>query len=639
MSEKKYDQGRHHYHGPLPVIMYFVGVVLFIIGLFIYDNVLWRNILMGLTMVVAGYDVMAEGFIETITESRRCNKFYPNIHILMALAAIASAAIGEFMEGALLILIFAGAHFLEEYAEEKSRREITSLLELNPTEARRINEDGSVEVVSVDELNIGDHLQVLNGDSVPTDGVILEGSTTIDQSSINGESIPAEKTVGDDVFASTINETGTFTMEVTKDSSDTVIAKIIQMVEQSQGDLTPTASKIKRFEPKYVMTVLIAVPLLILIGPFLFGWDWSTSIYRGVVFLVGASPCALAASAVPATLSAMSNLARHGLLFKGGSYVSALSEIKAIAFDKTGTLTQGKPQVTHYEWVEDLTQEEQDLALQIVVTMERHSNHPLAEAISEKFAKIPSLEGIEVENLIGEGLVGDYQGDTYHIGKPSIFENVPKYIVEYKDTYSYEGNTVVYVSKNDQVIGLFALMDVPKEDSKETIRYFQDQGIHTIMITGDGKATGEAIGRQLGLEQVRSNVMPEEKAAIIKDIQQEFGKTVMVGDGVNDAPALVSAEIGVAMGGGTDIAIDAADAVLMQDSLSRLSYAHRQSKRLDRIVTQNIVFALSVVVILLILNVMGKLTIATGVIGHEGSTILVILNGLRLLTNPKGKDS
>lgn len=638
MSEKDRNPGRNHYTGPLPVIMYFVGVILFIIGLFMSDHLFWRNTLMILTMIVAGYDVMLEGLVETIEQSRKCHKFYPNIHILMALAAVASAMIGEFMEGALLILIFAGAHFLEEYAEEKSRREITSLLELSPTEARRLKSDGSVEVVPVEALHIGDRLQVLNGDSVPTDGIILEGNTTIDQSSINGESIPAEKTVGDDVFASTINGTGTFVMEVTKDSSDTVIAKIIQMVEQSQGDLTPTASKIKRFEPKYVMTVLVAVPLLMLAGPFLFGWDWSTSIYRGVVFLIGASPCALAASAVPATLSAMSNLARHGLLFKGGSFVSALSETKAIAFDKTGTLTRGKPQVTHYEWLEEFTPEEEALALQIVVTMERHSNHPLAEAISDKFRDISSIETIEVENLIGQGLVGYYQGDTYHIGKPSIFNNVPQRFLQYKEMYSDEGNTVVYVSKNDHVIGLFALMDMPKEDSKETIEYFQDQGIHTIMITGDGKVTGEAIGRQLGLEQVRSNVMPEEKASIIKEIQQEYGQTIMVGDGVNDAPALVTAEVGVAMGGGTDIAIDAADAVLMQDSLGRLAYAHRQSKRLDRIVTQNIVFALSVVIILLILNIFGKLTIATGVIGHEGSTILVILNGLRLLADPSSKD-
>lgn len=628
--------GHNHSHGDSKsaVILFFAGLTAFIVALFLTDSSLLQTILFISAMLLSGYHIMLEGITDTIEATKRKRKFSPNVHILMTVAAIGATIIGNYEEGALLIIIFAAAHFMEEYAEGRSKREITNLLKMNPTEARLIEADGSVKVVDVSVLKIGDKLQVLNGDQIATDGVILSGVTSIDESSINGESIPREKTVGDEVFGSTINGNGTFTMEVTKDSSDTLFAKILQLVNQSQSNLSKTATKIQKIEPYYVTAVLIIVPIFILLGPSIFSWTWNESFYRGMVFLISASPCALAASAVPATLSGISNLAKRGVLFKGGSYLANLAGIKAVAFDKTGTLTKGKPSVTdfYFDEIDEATTEQNYIDL--IVAMEKTANHPLANAILGKFEAKESIE-LEVENEIGKGLVAQYNGAVYQIGKPTVFKNVRSKIENHNEQYSKDGKTVVYFAKDNQVIGLIAMMDVPNANAIEVISYLKSQNIHTTMITGDSEVTGQAVGRQLGIDEVIGNVLPENKAQVIKDQQARYGTVAMLGDGVNDAPALVTADIGVAMGDGTDIAIDVADAVLMQNDLTKFSYAHKVSKRLDRVVWQNIIFSMLIVAILVTLNVLGKMDITIGVIAHEGSTLIVILNGLRLLLPSK----
>ncbi len=628
--------GHNHSHGDSKsaVILFFAGLTAFIVALFLTDSSLLQTILFISAMLLSGYHIMLEGITDTIEATKRKRKFSPNVHILMTVAAIGATIIGNYEEGALLIIIFAAAHFMEEYAEGRSKREITNLLKMNPTEARLIEADGSVKVVDVSVLKIGDKLQVLNGDQIATDGVILSGVTSIDESSINGESIPREKTVGDEVFGSTINGNGTFTMEVTKDSSDTLFAKILQLVNQSQSNLSKTATKIQKIEPYYVTAVLIIVPIFILLGPSIFSWTWNESFYRGMVFLISASPCALAASAVPATLSGISNLAKRGVLFKGGSYLANLAGIKAVAFDKTGTLTKGKPSVTdfYFDEIDEATTEQNYIDL--IVAMEKTANHPLANAILGKFEAKESIE-LEVENEIGKGLVAQYNGAVYQIGKPTVFKNVSSKIENHNEQYSKDGKTVVYFAKDNQVIGLIAMMDVPNANAIEVISYLKSQNIHTTMITGDSEVTGQAVGRQLGIDEVIGNVLPENKAQVIKDQQARYGTVAMLGDGVNDAPALVTADIGVAMGDGTDIAIDVADAVLMQNDLTKFSYAHKVSKRLDRVVWQNIIFSMLIVAILVTLNILGKMDITIGVIAHEGSTLIVILNGLRLLLPSK----
>ena len=617
-----------HDHGKLPVVLFFIGLVTYIASLFVAGGI-FQNILATATIFMSGYHIIIEGVEDTISQTKQNRKFTPNVHILMTLAAFGAAIIGDFKEGALLIVIFAGAHFLEDYAEGKSKREITNLMKMNPTEARLIKADGSTEIVDVATLKIGDQLKVLNGDQIPTDGRIIAGYTSIDESSINGESMPAEKTVGDDVFGSTINGNGSITIEVTKESSDTVFAKILQLVNQSQSNLSKKATKIKKLEPKYVTAVMVIVTLYIVAMPLIFGHTWYESFYKGMVFLTVASPCALAASDVPATLSGISNLAKRGVLFKGGSFLSNLAGIRAIAFDKTGTLTEGKPKVTDVFFTVENKNNSANY-LNIIAAMEKQANHPLADAILAHIDVTETIE-LDIDNQIGKGLVSNYGGNTYRIGKPSQFKQVSSQVEQLNHTYAEQGKTVVYFSENDSVVGLIAMMDLPNENAKSVISYLKEQGIHTTMITGDAEKTGRAVANQLGMDQVIGNVLPENKSAIVEDLEKQYGSTAMVGDGVNDAPALVKADIGVAMGEGTDIAIDVADVVLMQNDLTKLGYAHRISKRLDKVVMQNIVFSMFIVLLLVVLNIIGKMNLPLGIIAHEGSTLIVLFNGLRLL--------
>src|SRR5690625_2997244 len=630
-SQEKHNHNHDHdhEHGKMPIVLYFIGLALAVIALFLNEDYqLMRNILFSIATISAGYHVIIlEGLGETIENSKVQKKFMPNSHILMGLAAIGASLMGNFWEGTLLILIFSGAHFLEDYAEGRSKREITKLLEMNPTTARLIQPDGSTKNVDVSELKVGDQLQVLNGDQVPIDGVILSGSTSIDESSINGESIPKEKSKGDDVFGSTINGTGTFTMEVTKENKDTVFSKILQLVNQNQDNQTKAASIIQKFEPIYVNLVLIAIPLVMLLTPFLFDLTWSQSIYRGLVLLVAASPCALAAATVSVTLSATSNLAKKGVLSKGSTYLSQLADIDTIAFDKTGTLTYGKPEVTDYYFAETINE---DRLLDIVVALESESNHPLADAILRKFKAKNNLS-IEVTNQIGKGLMGEYKGKNYRIGKPTTFEQVSKEFIQLNNKWSSEGKTVIYIAEEEVVLGLIALMDVPHDQAKATIDYFKKNGIHTTLITGDSEMTGKAVAEQLGIDEVVANVMPEDKAKIINEQKEKYGITAMVGDGVNDAPALVNADVGIAMGDGTDVAVEVSDLVLMQNNLLKLVETHKTSSKMQRVIWQNIIFSVAVAVFLVIASALGLADIAISVIIHEVSTFVVILNGLRLL--------
>ena len=624
-----HNHNHNHSHEEMPIVLYFIGLTVFVIALFLTnDQLIWKNSLFLMSIITAGYDVIIlEGIKETIEQTKKQKRFKPNSHILMGLAAVGASLIGQFSEGALLILIFSGAHFLEEYAEGKSKREITNLVKMNPTTARLITTDEKTQIVDVSELKVGDRLQVLNGDQVPIDGLILSGTTVIDESAINGESIPKEKSKGDTVFGSTINGTGSFTMKVTKENKDTVFSKILQLVNQNQNNQTKAASIIQKFEPRYVTVVLALVLAVIVLSPFLFGWTWSQSIYRGLVLLIAASPCALAASTVSATLSATSNLAKRGVLSKGSAYLSQLAEIKAIAFDKTGTLTYGKPEVTDY-YFSDVVKEEE--IIDIVIALEKESNHPLADAILRKFSSKNNLT-IETTNKIGEGLAGEHDGRHYRVGKPTSFEGVSDEYARLNAEWASKGKTVVYIAENEEVIGLIALMDLPNGNAQATIEYFKKLGIHTTLITGDSEMTGKAVAEQLGIDEVIANVMPEDKSAIINKQKEKYGATAMVGDGVNDAPALVTADVGIAMGDGTDVAVEVSDLILMQSDLSKLVESHKISTKMNRVTWQNIIFSMAVVVFLIAVSILGLTDITISVIVHEGSTLVVILNGLRLL--------
>lgn len=636
MEEAEHKQHHDHSHSHnVALLTYGLGLLIYLVALLTPIGAVTKNVFYAVTILLSGYHVIWEGIIETIAESKEHHSLRPNVHILMTVATIGACIIGDFNEGALLILIFAGAHFLEEYAEGKSKREIKGLLALNPTKARLVAEDGSVSTVAVSALKTGDTLKVLPGDQVPTDGKILNGHAVLNESAITGESMPVEKSSGDIVFGGTINQKVAFSMIVTKDSSETVLSKVLHLVEESQKNLPKAATKIKKLEPTYVLTVLALVPLFIVLAPYIMGWTYYESFYRGMVFLTVLSPCALAASVVPATLSGISNLARHGVLFKGGTYLNNLADIKVVAFDKTGTLTKGEPEVTDSFFL-PFKDHSEELMINVLVQMEQSANHPLADAILNHFSPSNQFE-LSVSTELGKGLTAVYNDHTYTIGKPSNHSELPESLRAKVTQFSQEGKTVVVFGIDGTPVGVIAMMDLPNKNAKAAIKHLKDSGVHTVMLTGDSTVTGEAIANQLGIDEVIGNILPEDKASIVKDLQKSNGSTAMIGDGVNDAPALVQADIGFAMGDGTDVAIDVADAVIMQNDLRRLSYAVLISKRLKSIVWQNIFFSLAVIALLSVLNVLGKMDIGLGVLAHEGSTLVVILNGLRLLTTPSLK--
>lgn len=619
---------QHHDHGHTvtsAIFSYVIGLLAFLLGFIPGQASLLVNVLYSLTVILSGYHVLSEGLLETWQASYKSRRFCPNTHLLMGLAALGAMAIGQFQEAALLILIFAGAHFLEDYAEAKSKKEMTSLLAMQPQEARLLAEDGTVNIVPVQDLVVGDRVQVLNGTQIPIDGQIVSGQAVINEAMINGESMPQEKSVGDTVYAATLNGNSSFVMRVTSLADETTFAKILGLVKEAQAKQSPVASQIQRLEPVYVKGALLFTALYALAVTVWGSLSLHEVAYRTLVMLIALSPCALAASAIPATLSALSNLAKQGVLVKAGSHLHQVSELSAIAFDKTGTLTQGQPQVT-----DTLLSAEAEQLLAVWVSMERQANHPLAQAIVAHYASLPVLD-LEVSNQMGQGLYADYQGHSYQVAKPTAFEAVASgYEIQRRDLES-QGKTVVYLAQNQEVLGAMALMDMAKDDARQTLDYFKQVGVKTVMLTGDAELTGQSIGQQLGIQSVQAQVMPDQKAEEIRKLMGKHQMVAMVGDGINDAPALASASLGVAMGQGTDVAMETADVILVRNQLQSLSYLHRLAKKHDRIIWQNIGFSMLVVLALVIMNVGQVSNIALSVVGHEGSTLLVILNGLRLL--------
>ena len=580
-----------------------------------------------LSFIIGGYKQAKEGFIDTFE-----NK-HLNVDILMVLAAVGASLIGYWMEGALLIFIFSLSGSLEEYATEKSTQAITALMNIVPEIAKRINPDGSIEDVAVKDLKVGDTLLVPKGASIPIDGTIASGQGLIDEAAISGESVPVEKTVGDDIFGSTINLSEALTITVSKESKDTLFAKIIRMVEEAQKTPSKTASFINRIENTYVKIVLIFVPVMIAVFYFLLDWGWNESFYRGMVLLTVASPCALVASATPAVLSAISNAAKRGILFKGGIAIENFSAMDCIAFDKTGTLTEGKPVVTEASY---LTGTDEKHIMSVVYALEHSSTHPIASALVQHLdtKEYEKSQMDSIQDLTGFGLAGEAFGSYWKIGKKTFVVtdelNEPPFVKE-AFALQNEGKTVIYVSQDDKVVAYYALLDTPKSEAKDMIAFFKANGVHTIMITGDNEATGQTIGKQLGVDEIRANCLPEDKTTILKDLQAKYKLVGMVGDGVNDAPALANADIGIAMGEGTDIAMETADVVLMKSELDKLEYCYGLSKKLKKITMQNIIFSITVILILILSNLFQLINLPLGVVGHEGSTILVIMNSLRLL--------
>ena len=576
--------------------------------------------------LIGGYAKAKEGIEETIKNKEL------NVEMLMILAAVGSAIIGYWAEGAVLIFIFALSGALETYTLNKSHKEISSLMELQPEEAWLIHEDGTEVSVPTASLTVGARLLVKAGERIPVDGTIVRGSTSIDMSAINGESVPADKQSGDELFAGTVNISGVIEMKMTKPSSESLFQKIITMVQNAQSEKSPSQQFIERFEGSYVKMVLLTVAIMLFLPHFVFGWDWTTTFYRAIVLLVVASPCALVASIMPATLAAVSNGAKRGVLFKGGVHLEHLSTLKAVVFDKTGTLTTGKPVVTDFI-VREGVDEEQTLSL--LAGIESRSNHPLATAITSYATNlnVSLRRDFQIEEVPGNGLRAYLPEGEVIVGSPRFvgIEDAKAFDNGNAFALAEEGKTVLFIKDKDGILAAAALQDVLRPEAIVAIQELKKAGLQTIMLTGDNEKTAKAIALQVGIDEYTAECLPDMKVRKVKELMEKYGAVGMVGDGINDAPALATATSGISMGEGTDVALETADVVLMKNDLTKLSYTIKLSRKMQRIVKQNVFFSVLVIVMLIITNFMQVVDLPLGVIGHEGSTILVILNGLRML--------
>jgi Cd2+/Zn2+-exporting ATPase len=576
--------------------------------------------------VAGGYRKAREG-IKTLIFERDLD-----VDLLMVIAAIGAASIGYWQDGAILIFIFALSGALEGYTMEKTNRDIRSIMKLRPEQALVLR--GQTETqVKVEELKAGDLVLTKPGERIPADGRIREGYSAVDQASITGESIPVDKGIGDEVFAGTINGQGALVIEVMKPAEATLLAKIIRLVQEAQSEMPPSQLFVERFEGMYAKVIIAAAVLLLLVPPYVLGWTWEATIYRAMIFLVVASPCALVSSIMPAILSAISNGARKGILFKGGIHLENSGEIKVVAFDKTGTLTEGKPLVTD---IIAFASNGKDELLRLTAALETLSEHPIAKAIVQA-AKDRGLvlpKASKLQAVPGAGIHGLVQDKEFRIGnleclnKPVLSEEQEMIIKQLEG----QGKTIIYVQSSETLQGLLAIQDILRPQAKAAVRALRQMQIKVVMLTGDKLATARALGMEAGVDEVYAGLYPEEKVEIIKRLSSQYGKVAMVGDGVNDAPALAAASVGIAMGAaGTDVALETANVVLMADDITKVSYAIALGRRTGKVVKQNLVFAMTVVVSLVIGTFLDGVTLPLGVIGHEGSTLLVIASGLRLL--------
>lgn len=585
----------------------------------------WTVTLAAITAYLAGGVLGAKSAIASLIQERKFD-----VDGLMVLAALGAASVGAWAEGATLLFLFSLSNMLQTYAIGRSRSAIRSLYALYPEEAR-IKRDGEVVTVGLDELAIGDTVLIEPGERIPVDGIVIGGRSAIDQSPITGESVPVDKTAGDDVFAGTLNKHGALDVQVTRLSSDSALSRIVRLVEEAQENKAPTERALDTFEERYAVAIAGFVALMVLIPPLLFGVDFQENFYRAMVLMTVASPCALVISVPASFIAAIAAAARGGVLFKGGAYLESLADVKAVAFDKTGTLTAGEPQVTATTPVAGMTH---TALLTLAASVEARSEHPLAKAITEAAASenIAFSEADDFEAVPGRGARGLVDGAEIWVGSPAhlaAIAPIPAALEDKLADFEAAGQTTVGVMRGTAWLGLIAMADRLRPESRAAVAALKARGIEVAMLTGDNPRVAATIAQAVGITTVHAGLLPEDKASVIESLRAKYGKVAMVGDGVNDAPALALADLGVAMGGaGTDVALETADIVLMGDRVERLTMAIDLSRKARRVVRQNIAFALGVMGLLVVSTFVIALPLPLGVLGHEGSTVIVVLNGL-----------
>lgn len=580
------------------------------------------------SILIGGYTLFIKGL-------RNLSRLQFDMNTLMTIAIIGAAIIGEWMEGATVVILFAISEALERYSMDKARQSIESLMDIAPKEAliRRGNEEMSIHV---DDIQVGDIMIVKSGQKLAMDGTVLKGTSTLNQAAITGESVPVTKTVDDEVFAGTLNEEGLLEVRVTKRVEDTTLSKIIHLVEEAQAERAPSQAFVDKFAKYYTPAIVILAMLIAVIPPLFIGGDWSSWVYQGLAVLVVGCPCALVISTPVAVVTAIGNAAKNGVLIKGGVYLEETGNLKSIAFDKTGTLTKGIPVVTDIVTYSG----NEDELMTITAAIEKGSQHPLASAIirkaEEKGLLFNDVSMEEFQSITGKGVKAKINNELYYVGSPALFEELHNQIrsnqKEKITDLQTAGKTVMVLGTETEILAFIAVADEIRESSQEVIRQLNHLGVETVMLTGDNQRTATAIGQQVGVADVEADLLPEDKLTFIKELRGKHHNVAMVGDGINDAPALAASTVGVAMGGaGTDTALETADIALMSDDLNKLPYTVQLSRKALTIIKQNITFSLGIKVVALLLVVPGWLTLWIAIFADMGATLLVTLNSLRLL--------
>lgn len=627
------DTGQHNEHGFSGGLMRLVLALAFAfcaesLSFFAPDTLSWTITGMALAAVgigLAGIDTYTKGFF-----ALRRGKL--NINALMSVAVTGAFLIGQWAEAAMVMALYAIAELIEARAVDRARHAIQGLLALAPETAEVRQPDGNWLMVLAKEVTLGAIIRLKPGERVALDGVVTAGASTINQAPVTGESIPVEKSIGDPVFAGTINESGALQFEVTAAASDSTLARIIQAVEQAQGSRAPTQRFVDRFAAIYTPVVFALALAVALIGPLVLDWTWLQAAYKALVLLVIACPCALVISTPVTVVSGLAAAARLGILIKGGTYLEETRKIKAIALDKTGTITTGKPELVEWKALCPNTPEEQ-IAM-IANSLASHSDHPVSNAIAVGLGD-PTHEVEGFKALVGRGVEGTVNDEGYVLGNHRLIEERNQCSPELEallNTHEEAGRTVTLLASSETVLALFAVADTIKASSRAAIADLKSQGVTPVMLTGDNSATARTIGHQAGIEDVRGELLPEDKLAAIQEMQQQYGLTGMTGDGINDAPALAQADIGFAMGAaGTDIAMEAADVIIMNDDLHRIASTVRLSKKTHSVLWQNIILAIGIKVIFFYLAIFQDATMWMAVFADMGASLLVVGNGLRLL--------
>ena len=602
------------------ILAYFIGEFNFNYGLITSHNL--SIVLYVLLVVVVGFDTIKEG-IEGIFNLQ------VKIEFLMTIAVIGAFALNSCAEGALLILLYYISEFLEDLSIDKSKKSISNLVRLSPDTAT-ILKDGNEEEIEVDKLNIGDIVVVKPGDKIPVDGIIKKGSTSVNQASITGESLAVSKNIGDEVFSSTINEEGYIEVEVSKTADNTVFAKIVELIKDSEEKKAHIDIFVDKFAKYYTPIVVVLAILVATIPTLIFAQPFSTWVYRALCLLVISCPCAVAISTPVSMVSAITAGTNNGIIIKGGEYVEELSNIKAIMFDKTGTLTEGKLKI--YNIVPTDGKNREDI-LKIACSIEAKSSHPIAKTFMECADK-NKYELYEVDNfknIPGKGLTGLINNESYYVGNKELFNYNEDLKSDINDLKPEEGKTLIIIGNSREILGYITLNDKIRDDTPSTLKYLNENNIETMMITGDNEKTAKTVSDSIGINKYYANLLPDDKVNIVRDVASEYKNIAMVGDGVNDAPSLAMSNVGIAMGMGSDVAIETGDIVLLNDNISKLSYLVGLAKKTMNVVKTNISVAVAVKAILAVVAILGFIALWEAItIGDVGLTLVVVANALRL---------